>query len=87
MKNKLLYAIRGAIAGLVLGIIALLILDGMEECVTFGNQLSCVWLWNNVTVYREDGLTLITNMLPLFVFGPMLLGAIIGWMYGKIKNR
>lgn len=80
------YWLRGAITGLIVGIVVLLFADGREECVTFSNQLSCVWLWNNVTAYREDGLTLITNILPLFVIGPIVFGAIIGWAYGLMRS-
>ncbi len=80
------YWLRGAVAGLVIGIVVLLVVDGMEECITFSNQLSCVWLWSNVTAYREDSLHLVTNVLPLFILGPLLVGGLIGWVYGKIKK-
>ena len=85
MKTKR-YWLRGAIVALIIGIIILVISDGMEECITFNDQLSCTWLWNNVTAYRADGLTLITNVLPLFVLGPTLIGAIIGWIYGRTRR-
>lgn len=80
------YWLRGATAGLIIGIVILLIFDGMEECITFSDQLSCVWSWNNVTAYREDELTLITNILPFFIIGPMLIGAIIGGLYGRTRH-
>lgn len=80
------YWFKGAIAGLIIGIVILLIADGMEECITFSSQLSCVWLWNNVTAYREGGLTLMTNVLPFFIVVPMLIGAIIGGLYGRTRR-
>jgi hypothetical protein len=80
------YWLTGTITGLIIGVVILLISDGMQECMTFSDQLSCVWLWSNVTAYREDELTLLTNILPLFIIGPMLMGAIIGGLYGRTRH-
>jgi len=73
MKQKR-YWLRGGVMGLIISVIALIIIEVATKCVGICPRFSA-FLPEIIFIYG------------VFIIGGILLGILIGWLYGKIKNR
>ena len=94
MKKEKRYWLRGGLIGLVVGIVATIAIIPLTYSAEGSDQIPA---WLDAFFYMSMWLADFTDkLLPYFMDGAVvvlipityfLYGAIIGWIYGKMKNR
>ena len=83
--NQKRYWLRGGLLFLIIGLVLSFYFGG-QFCASYNYQTMCKWTFDQALTGWTSTYTLIFYTLPLFVIGPIILGFLIGWLYGKTKK-
>lgn len=84
------YWLRGLIIVSLVGFFLVLNTIGATQCVFGANCDVFSRLWIGIRwfpIYLVDGSSTAIQLITFYVVIPGLIGAFLGWFYGKIKNR